>query len=46
MKTFIQFIEEAEKEEEKKPKPRKAKKAPKRGTNQDRSNFKLFGHQS
>jgi hypothetical protein len=44
MKTFKQFSDEAEKE--KKPKPRKAKKAPKRGTNQDRSNFKLFGHQS
>ena len=35
-----------EKENKEKPKPRKAKKAPKRGTNQDRSNFKLFGHQS
>jgi hypothetical protein len=44
MKTFKQFSDEAEKD--KKPKPRRAKKAPKRGTNQDRSNFKLFGHQS
>jgi hypothetical protein len=47
MKTFNQFLEEAEKEE--KPKPRKAKKAQKpirRGVNQERSNWKLFGHQS
>lgn len=47
MKTFNQFLEEAEKEEKKeKPKPRPAKKAPKRGVNQDRSNWKLFGHQT
>lgn len=48
MKSFNQFLEEAEKEKEepKKPKPRPAKKAPKRGVNQDRSNWKLFGHQS
>jgi hypothetical protein len=47
MKTFNQFIEEAEEEKsEDKPKKRPAKKAPKRGINQERSNWKLFGHQS